>query len=400
MTSLLSRLSLLLPLLALAACDLDADIGSPESPETPETSGSLEVNSLVFEDAQQLSAETSSSDFTSFGDLDSDGHIDMVYISDSSLRWLRGDGEHGMVSGDTAAIDQAVAALAAAGEDDLGFTVGAGSREVYRGTVLPTSGGDRLLVELQVHDNAGTWGVVMGVLSPSDDGAWSASLLAASDSWGGLTPLADIDGDGLSEVIIDMDDTLHIAWGGAAEDTETIGAVTLSSIYPEAWTTTVDGDELGFVYACNWAYGVTEIWSWTPTSGLQLVDDTLYGARAHGAGLQGVASDEVWLMQEEGFQRFVSGSPGSMDFNTHDALTDHWGITTGNFDGSGGLTAVMSGTQALRIDGEDGLEAIPLSVPDFSSYSAAAVDFDGDGLDDILVADGQGISWLENISDE
>ena len=398
MTSILSRLSFLLPVLALAACDLDTDVDQVESPESTETTANLEIDALVFEDAQLLSAETPSNDFTSFGDVDSDGHIDMVYVSGSRLRWLRGDGERSMEPGDTAAIDDAVAALAAAGEDELGFTVGAW--QVYRATVLPTVGGDRLLVELQAYSDSDSSGVVLGILAPRDGGEWSASLLATSEFWGGLTPLADIDGDGLSEVLIDVNGTVHIAWGGAVEDTEIIGAVTLSSIYPEAWTTTVDGDELGFVYACNWGYGVSEIWSWTPSSGLQLVDDTQFGSRAHGAGLPGTESDEVWLMQDEGFQRFVGGDPGSMDFNTHEALTDHWRITTGNFDGSGGLTAVMPGTQALRIDGEDGLEAIPLSIPDFSSYSAAAVDFDDDGLDDILVVDGQGISWLENVSDE
>ena len=74
----------------------------------------------------------------------------------------------------------------------------------------------------------------------------------------------------------------------------------------------VDEDELGFVFACNWAYGITEMWSWSMTNGLQLVSDQVYAQDAHGDGLEGFATDEVWLMQEESFLRFTPGNPGSM----------------------------------------------------------------------------------------
>ena len=129
------------------------------------------------------------------------------------------------------------------------------------------------------------------------------------------------------------------------------------------------------------------------------MSDDYFGSRAHGVSQPGGVSDEIWIMDFDGIFRYISGTPGQLEEAEHDALQDQWQITTGSFDGTGRMTAVMSGTQALRVADDGSLEALPLSIPDFSGYRSFAVDFDGDGLDDVLSLE-EGVVWMENISDQ
>ncbi|MBO84847.1 MAG: hypothetical protein CL927_05770 [Deltaproteobacteria bacterium] len=359
----------------------------------------IEASEIIFASPTTALADPLTAEQSSFGDLNGDGHLDIISSSDRmEVVWFQGDGAGAFASGDTTDINLGIEAIANAGDAALGFD-GEGDRSIFDVAAVPTTGGDRLIVGIQVQNGATReWGVAFGVLEPDGSGRWTASLLQTGRSWGGIMPLADLDGNGVSEILVDVDEALTLFWDGDPGQSEALGSVTSSSIYPAAWTTTVSGTELGFVLGSNWGYGFTEAWSWTPSRGLERIATDFYSSDMYADVRPGFEASSVWLLDGENLFRFESGAPASFPVSTNALLGTQFDIATGNFDGSGRLTAVMDGSEALHVAEDRTLEQMPLQVTDFG-YSTRAADINGDGLDDLVNFNtSRGVDWMENIS--
>ena len=188
-------------------------------------------------------------------------------------------------------------------------------------------------------------------------------------------------------------------WDGHADRKERLGAVSDASVYPAAWTISIDGtSELGFVLGSNWGFGYTEAWTWSASQGLARIDLEFYTSDAHADVRPGFEAGEIWFFGGDELLRFEPGTTPTLAQSTPEILSGHWTIATGNFDGSGRMSAVMEGEEALRVHSDGSLETLPLHLPEFD-YSSRAADINGDGLDDIVRIDGEdGVVWMENLS--
>ena len=111
----------------------------------------------------------------------------------------------------------------------------------------------------------------------------------------------------------------------------------------------------------------------------------------------GFEAHHIWLHDTESVLRFTPGTPASFSESNPAAAEDSL-MVTGNFDGSGRLTAVMEGDTALRVAEDGTLEELVLTIEDLH-FNSTAVDIDGDGLDDLLRPNGSnGVEWSHNIS--
>jgi hypothetical protein len=331
---------------------------------------------------------------TQLADLDQDGILDLVhtYGDGGNLAWYQGLGDGTFVEMDASGLDSAVYSMTLAAQDAMGLGGSAEPQYFQAPQQLTAPDGDKLVLSWSFDG-----GSAVGVLQPDDFGGWTGTLVSAALRVIGL-PVADLDGDGAAEVLIDHNGELVMAWAGDPGRSEVLGSVTMGSIYPQAWAGDVDADgDDELLFFANWAYGITEAWMWSAETGLKKLKYSTFANKAWASAPIGFRASEFATAGFGEASWFEPGDPPAMHLIEGGDLDESSHYTGGNFDGSGGLTLLADGSWALRrVDGA--FEQITLEGAE-SGWHALVGDLDGDGLDDLVVSGAGGsLAWQRNIS--
>ena len=358
-----------------------------ESPGEP-------VDAIVFAAAASTGVPDVSLEHTQLADLDGDGILDLVHTvrDDGYLAWHQGLGDGTFVEMDASGLDSAVYSMSLAAGEAMGLE--SSGEPLYLRAPQQFTGTDGNKLVLSWSFDGGS---AVGVLQLDDSGGWTGTLVSAAHYVVGI-PVADLDGDGAAEVLLDHDGELVMAWAGDPERIEALGSVRNGSAYPQAWAGDVDADgDDELLFFANWAYGISEAWMWSPETGLTELEAPTFANKAWASAPIGFRAREFGVASLGQASWLDPGDPPSMHRIKGGDLDESWHYTGGNFDGSGGLTLLADGDWALRrVDGA--FEQLTLEGAQ-SSWHALVGDVDGDGLDDLVVSSpGGSLAWQQNIS--
>jgi hypothetical protein len=270
---------------------------------------------------------------------------------------------------------------------------------------------DDLVVSASLWRSDGSFGGFVGVIRPGIFGMVDVELLMARSGRVIAEPVADLDGDGLKEVVVHSDATLRIAWGAEASQLTTLGEEPSGGVYPQAWTMDINQDgRRDLVTAHNGGFGVSDVSACLGTgAGLgspQTVTGDLFALQVWADVPPGeFASELIFAMPAEpaGLRR-LSAAPEPVLSAQMDSDIGVDYLIHGFFGESGrsmALAPSAGSAVAVQSDGADRLEVVPLQAPTLAGDIFTG-DLDGDGRDDLIQArwenDGMVVEWLRNIS--
>ncbi len=363
---------------------------------TTESSGEP-VDALVFAAPESTGIPSWSVEHVQLADVDADGILDVVHTvsDDGSLAWHQGLGDGTFVEMDATGLDSAVTSLSLAAREAVGLE-GLGSPFYPRPRPphqLTAADGNKLVLSFGFDG-----GSAVGVLQPDDSGEWTGTLLAADPNHVIGLPVADLDGDGAAEVLLDHDGELVMVWGGDPERSEVLGSLRYGSIYPQAWAGDIDADgDDELLFFVNPAYGVGEAWMWSAETGLIEVETPHSAHKAWASAPIGSRASQFGLATRGKASWLEPGDLPAMRHIEGGDLEESAHFTGGNFDGSGGLTLLSEDNWALRYVA-GAFEQIPLEGAQ-TGWHTLVGDLDGDGLDDLVDGGRDGsLAWQLNIS--
>ena len=356
------------------------------------------VTSLAFATPVSL-GEVDSMERVSHGDVDGDGHVDLVHGYLDSLVWLKGDGQGGF-SDEPAAwtselLPEFVELLGEVGEASL--SEGAFISHLHELTLADFDGDGRddLLVAFSIQDDRGAYWSAVGTANLNSS-SWEIQLLDFNGAYVSAEVIADLDSDGGAEVLIYTFEGCFLSRSGGPA--EFLSEAFAGNYYPQSWTTHVDDDgRLDIVSFYNGGYGVTGVSAFLATEDggfeEQPVEMLDFGHTAVGNGDHRTPATEIFLAANDGLYWLEGGeSPALQDAGTFFDGLFVWSAVFGDFTGSGDLDVLARNPDeqlAYSGDGAGGFEWIELEGLQIAS-DEVAVDLNKDGLDDLYR-----IEWSE-----
>ena len=396
--------TVLKPLLLLGCCACNEPLSNPqvpvEEPQEPITQQTEPIDELIFDDPQVV-ATFDDDDYPGLaaGDLDGDGDTDLLAIRRSGqFVWLEGDGsghfeEHPTAWAERGLTDlvEATSAVVCRNPDDI---------SVGWGTTLTLAdrdgdGQDEIIVQatMYVADGYGINGLI--VIDVQDDETSTSDVLAIEQDFKS-TVIADVDGDGGSEILIHTHWGMSILRSGPDQEWEELEVPTSNNYLPHTYTRDVneDGamDIVTFFYTpgCGVVITAATVHFGDGEGGFEQgwITEDLYGSHTISNGNSNRPATEIFYAGYDGL--FLLNSDPSLNPTTEADELFSYG-TWGDFNGDGSLDIInMMADEteyfaaAIMGDGTGQFKELPVEI-DYS-YDQRTTDLNGDGLDDIYRA--------------